>query len=307
MRSRSLALALSLGLAAVAVGCGGTAASEQASSASSATKGFDRATTGAADAPSRAPVAQNAHGPVKLLGEALGDVPMTPSQRAEIEQLATEAEARHAAARGARRDLTLAVAAQVEAGSIDRELLRPKIDALASAMAASQPSDRAAIERLHAILGPDQRTAFIDALEARLHERMGDMDGAGGPAHNGKLAHWAQELNLSDGQREQLKAALEQHFRAAREQGASRGQAGAHPWMEAKRRGAKLLDAFKQDRFVLDEVMPRQNPGEQAARSSEFFLGMAEAALPILTPEQRKAAAEKLRTRAEKAVAPGTL
>lgn len=293
MRSRSLALALSLGLAAVAVGCGGTSASEQPSSASSA-------------APSRAPVAQNAHGPVKLLGEALGDVPMTASQRAEIEQLATEAEARHAAARAARRDLTLAVAAQVEAGRIDREQLRPKIDALASAMAASQPADRAAIERLHAILGPDQRTAFVDALEARLHERMGGMGGVGGPGHQGKLAHWAQELNLSDAQREQIKTALEQHFRAAaQEQGASHEQADEHPWMEAKRRGAKLLDAFKQDRFVLDEVAPRQNPEEQAVRSSGFFLGMAEAALPILTPEQRKAAAEKLRSRAGETDAPG--
>jgi Spy/CpxP family protein refolding chaperone len=285
MSIRSLALILSLGLGAAAVGCGGTVASEQASSANSAA--------------ARAPVAQTAHGPVKLIGEALGDVPMTPSQRAEIEQLATEAEARHATVRAARRDLTVAVAAQVEAGSIDRSALQPKIEAVAGAIGASQPADRAAIERLHAILGPDQRTAFIDALEARLHERMSGAIGMDAAGPKGRLAHWAQELNLSDAQRDQIKAALAQRFQAASQEHGDR-----HPWMEAKRRGAKVLNAFKQDRFVLDEVAPPQNPQEQATRASQFFLGMAEAALPILTPEQRKAAADKLRTHVEETDAP---
>jgi Spy/CpxP family protein refolding chaperone len=276
-----LALPLAITLTAASFGCGGSAA-EQATSATSAA--------------TRAPVAQSTHGPLKLVGDALGDVPMTAPQRAQIEQLATEAEARHAAARATRRDLTLAVAAQLEAGNIDRAALRPKIDAVAAAVAASQPADRAAFERLHALLGPDQRTAFVDALEARMHERMGETRGKGG------MLHWAQELKLSDDQRAQIKAALEQHFHAG---AGERG--GGKAWTDRAERGAKLLAAFKQDRFVIDEVAPAQEVGQQAARSSDWFLGMAEAALPILTPEQRAIAAQKLRARAEQAEAAGPM
>lgn len=283
MHTRLLApfsIAFSMTVAAAALGCGGTVTAEQATTVNSAA--------------TRAPVAQTAHGPVKLVGDALGDVPMTVSQRAQIEQLATDADARHAGARAARRDLMLAVAAQVDAGSIDRATLRPKIDAVAASMTASQPADRSAFERLHAILGPDQRTAFVDALEARIHEHMGD-------AHKDRMTHWAQELKLSDGQRDQIKAAV-QHLRsAANEQGSG------HPWMNQKERGAKLLDAFKKDRFVLDEVAPALDVGRQAARSSEMFLGMAEAALPVLTAEQRAVAAQKLRAHAEDAEAAGPI
>jgi Spy/CpxP family protein refolding chaperone len=284
MSIRSLAhvaLPLSLTLTAAAFGCGGSAA-EQATSATSAA--------------TRAPVAQNTHGPLKLVGDALGDVPMTAQQRAQIEQLATETETRHAGARAARKDLTLAVAAQLETGNIDRAALRPKIDAVAAAVAASQPADRAAFERLHALLGPDQRTAFVDALEARLLGRMGEARGKGG------IVHWAQELKLSDDQRAQMKVALEQHFHtAAREPG------GRKPWMDRAERGAKLLAAFKQDRFVIDEVVPARDASQQAARSSDWLLGMAEAALPILTPDQRAIAAQKLRARAGEAEVAGPM
>jgi Spy/CpxP family protein refolding chaperone len=286
MRIRSwtgIVLSSCIALAAAGVvGCGGSAATEQVSSANSAA--------------TRAPVAQNAHGPVRLVGAALGDVPLTPSQRAEIEQLATDAETRHAGARAARRDMMLALAAQVEAGSIDRDALRPHLDALVAAANASQPGDRAGLERLHAILGPDQRTAFVDALEARLHERMS----AFRASHPWKS--WSDDLGLTDQQRAQIKAAMEAHFQAAK--------AGSHehggPW-EARQHGAKVLSAFKQDRFVLDEIAPARDISRQATRASEHFLGMAEAALPVFTPEQRAIAAKKLREQAEQVDAADSL
>src|SRR5208283_2970917 len=81
----------------------------------------------------RAPVAQSAHGQVKLIGEALADVPLTPEQRADIEKLAADADVRHEGARAARKELMLAIAAQIEAGAIDRAGLQPRIDALVAA------------------------------------------------------------------------------------------------------------------------------------------------------------------------------
>jgi Spy/CpxP family protein refolding chaperone len=270
MRTRSLIhVALPLSIAFATPACGGTAATEQVTSASSAV--------------TRAPVAQNALGAVKLVGAALGDVPLTGAQRAEIEKLAADVDVRHAEGRVARKDMVLVVAAQVETGTIDRVALRPKIDTLVAAANASQPADRAAFDRLHAILGPDQRTAFVNALEARVRGHMEN-------AHDQHpWKSWAQDLKLSDDQRAQIKAALEQHRHG--------GQPGR--WLgEARERGAKVLDAFKQDRFSIDEVAPAKDLGQLAASKIDHFLGMVETLLPILTPEQRGIAAQKLRAHA---------
>jgi Spy/CpxP family protein refolding chaperone len=274
MGSLFVALPLSLVLAAAASGCGGTAASEPVASASSAA--------------TRAPVAQKAHGAVKLVGDALGDVTLTPAQRAEIEKLADDADTRHAGARAARRDMMLALATQVGAGTIDREALRPRIEAIVAAASAAQPADRAAFERLHAILGPDQRTAFVDALEARVLGRISDVRA------KHPWRQWSEDLGLSEQQSAQIKAALEQRFKDAK--GEHQEHGGASPWHQ---RGAKVLEAFKADRFVLDEIAPARDVGQQATRASDHFLGVAETVVPLLTPDQRALASQKLREHAE--------
>jgi Spy/CpxP family protein refolding chaperone len=295
MPSRSLArlvFPLALLVAAPALGCAG--ASHSSSTAMNVPGG------------TRAPVAPNAHGPVRLLGDALGDVPLTPDQRTQIEQLAADAEARHATARAAGKDLVEAIATQVEAGSIDRAALQPKVGAVAAAMQGARPADRAALERLHAILSSDQRVAFADAVEARMHGPHGgpgDGDrghgGAGGLKRGGHpLQQWAADLNLSDEQRSRIRAILEEaHEKMPK---------GEHPrgggWTVGGGRGAKVFEAFKQDRFVMDEVAPA--PADADRRAAEMggqFLDVAARILPVLTPEQRAIAARKLREHAEDA------
>jgi Spy/CpxP family protein refolding chaperone len=298
MRIRSiLSFSLPLMLAVPSLGCGGSVSAEPAATATSAA--------------TKAPVAQSAHGPLKLIGDAFGDVPLTTSQRAEIESLATDAEARHATARAAGKDLMTALAAQVEAGALHRELLQPKIDALVTALVAAQPADRAAFQKLHDILQPDQRVTFVDAFEARVGERMhaGAESGEGRGAH--PLRQWAVDLGLSDEQKAQIRAAL------AAERSNDDGARGEHKggpggwaqWKDAGRQGGRMLESFKQDRFVIDEVAPARDIPSAAARASDRFLKMAEAALPVLTPQQRAIAAQKLRDRVEGAdvVGPASL
>lgn len=266
-----LALPLTLLLAGPAFGCGGT------------TSGQSVSVPGAV----RAPVAQNAHGQVRLIGEALADVPLTPEQRGDIEKLAVDADARHEGARTAKKELVLAIAAQVQAGAIDRAALQPRIDALVAAAGSAQPADRVAFERLHAILAPDQRTAFVDALEARLGEHIDDL------RERHPMRAWAADLKLTDAQQSQIMTLVKQSFEAGRE-----GHGGG-PWSgEGRHRGAKLLKAFKQDRFVMDEVAPAVDVGKKASTASDCFLGIAAQVLPILTPEQRSVAAQMIRERA---------
>jgi len=281
MLTRSLSrfvLPLGVALAAPVFGCGGAAANAQAASP---------------EPTARAPVAQNAHGPLKVVGEALGDVPLTAAQRTRIEQLAADSDARHGDARAARKDLSLALAAQVQAGRIDRAALAPKVDALSAALGKAQPADRASIEQLHAILGADQRVAFVDALEAHLGENMGGWRG------KHPLKQWADDLKLSDDQKKQIRAAIQGHFAGGPGHEGGRGEHAHGPGGEGHQRGAKILAAFKQDRFVMDEVLPPKDIAKEVAHMSDRFLGIAEAVLPLLTPEQRNLAAQKLRERAE--------
>ena len=286
IRTSQAGVLLSMVLAAAvpSLGCGGSVAAASPATA----------------AGTRAPVAQTAHGPIKFLGEALGDVPLTDAQRGQIEKLASDAEARHEPALAARRDLLLLLAAQVEAGAFDRAALQPKVDAIIAVARSTQSGDRAAFEQLHAILVPDQRVAFADAVEARAGRAKDAFAGRHG------LHEWADVLKLTDAQRDQIRGILRQSFEAS---GGSRDGHGGHEhdggW-GGGHRGAKVFDAFKQDRFVFDEVAPPHDPGERAGTMVTRFLTLAGQVLPVLTPEQRAIAAARLRERANQPDAPET-
>jgi Spy/CpxP family protein refolding chaperone len=232
----------------------------------------------------RAPVAPNASADIKIFTDALGDVPLTPPQRSEVDKLAADADGRHADITAARKALELAVADQVDTGRIDRAALQPKIDALVEAVKRTQAPDRAAFERLHALLDPDQRVAFVNAVEAQVSQRMGEH-------HPGmRLQEWADLLKLTDDQRGRIREMLKQLAEQT------------HPMQAAEhgaRRGAKILGAFKTDRFVFDEVAPAQDLREKITGATDRFLGLAAQALPILTPEQRTAASQHLRSKAD--------
>jgi Spy/CpxP family protein refolding chaperone len=233
----------------------------------------------------RAPVAPSTSSDIKVFTEALGDVPLTGSQRGEIDHLAADADGRHASIAAARKALELALADQVDAGHVDRAALEPKIDAIVAAVQATQAPDRAAFERLHAILDPDQRVAFVNALEAHMHDRMGEMRHGGG-----RMREWADALKLTDDQRGRIRTMMKDEM----EKSHSMQEMTHHA-----ERGAKILGAFKADRFVFDEVAPQQDLHEPITTGVDRFLDLANQVLPLLTPEQRTAASQRLRSKAD--------
>ena len=274
-------LLIVLGLAVA--GCSGAVAPEGGGTVATAN-----------EAATKAPVAQAAHGPVKLLGDALGEVALTPVQRTEIERLAADAEARHAPIAAARQAVVETLAAQIEKGQIDRAALQAKMDAVAAAWEAARPADRAALERLHYLLDSDQRSALVDALEARIHGHM--HDGARSP--HGRMEEWATALELTDDQRSQIHDAVVAQFKA---QWHSGNAARFHEGME---KGKHALESFKEDRFVLDEVAPPADAQEHARAMGGAMIGIVEAVVPLLTPRQRTLAAQKLRADHDDAMLP---
>jgi len=281
--------ALSTGSLA-ALGCGGTVEQPQTQ----------------ASAAQKAPVAPQTHGMVKMFGEALGEVALRPDQRTELEKLAVTTDARHAAMADGKKELMLAIADQVEKGSIDKAALQPKIDRIVADLEKGRPEDSAALARMHAILDPEQRKAFVDALESKLKGKHhggahhGEKHGEKGEAaekgeHRGRMGgmhamkQLADDLKLTDDQKSQIKDAMK---------GAHEG----HSFREMHERmgeGKKALESFRTDKFDANAAAPPpETLRARAAIGSGRFVGLAEKVLPILTPDQRKIAAEKLRAMA---------
>ena len=253
-----------------------------------------------ASAAAKAPVAPQAHGVVKMFGEALGEVALRPDQRVELEKLAASADTRHAAMADGKKDLMLAIADQVEKGSIDKAALQPKIDRIVADLEKGRPEDAAALARMHAILDPDQRNAFVDAVAARFKGKHHGGDhaekgaaGEQGPHHDRAgmeaMKQLAEDLKLSDDQKSQIKDTLKA------------GHEG-HSWKEMHDRmsaGKQTLESFRTDKFDANTAAPPpETLRARAAIGSGRFIGIAEKVLPILTPEQRKIAADKLRAMA---------
>lgn len=241
-----------------------------------------------ASALTRAPVGSGTHGAVKLVGDALAEVALRPDQRTELEKLANDAELRHAALVAGRKELMGVVADGVEKGSLDHAAIRAKIDALVAEADKVRPADQAALARVHAILDPEQRGAFVDAIEAKIKDRRH------GHARGAHLKQLAQELGLTDAQRAQIRDIFKEAHAGA-EMKHARGEFGAK-----MREGKKALESFRTPTFD-----PAAFPHDAervhglAAEGTPRMLGVAEKILPILTPEQRKLAADKLRARAE--------
>jgi hypothetical protein len=250
-----------------------------------------------------APITTATHGQAKVVAEALALVPLRADQRATIEQMAKDAEVRNEPGRKAREALMLAIAAQVQAGAIDRNALQPQIDAVAAAHTAARPAERAAFEKLHDLLTSDQRTAFVTAMQnnSSAQKGRGQM--------RGRMQKWAADIGLSQDQQDQIRtkiqAQLQTHFAGAvvgtDEQKTEAIQDGqlAVRGHQMHQRMTQMLEAFKADKFSMDAVMPIQ-PNEKpiAHEFSGRLLNVLESALPILTSDQRTAAANKLRQRA---------
>jgi Spy/CpxP family protein refolding chaperone len=252
---------------------------------------------------------------VKVFGEALGDVGLRPDQRTELENLAALAEQRHSSMADGHKEMMLAVADQVERGALDKASLQPKLDRIQADFEAVRPADNAALVRVHAILDASQRNAFASALEARMKSRHhtwgghGDKakhdeqkpsapaEGAGPGSGRGPRA-WkelADELKLTDAQ----KLAVFQSMKAAHDAADSDGHhAGRSPMGGPGMFGKKALEAFRSDAFDPNAFAPPGDKIGAQASGVDRMLSLAQGVLPILTPEQRKLAADRIRSMA---------
>jgi hypothetical protein len=282
---KSALILSSILLGSLAVGCSGTTAG--AEPPGGAATGAAPATTATAETETRvAPVAPQAKSMrVRMAADALSTVPLRDDQRAQIEQLASDADNRYAASGAAHAAILTELASEVESGKVDRASLQPKLDAAADALNAERPAEQAAIVKLHDLLTSDQRAAFVNAIESRGKAKHDE------EAHESRLDKWAEALQLTDAQKAQIAGALADGARPHRH------EAGHHPDHPGRHHGG-FLESFRGDTV---DLPPAEDAHEQTNAMADHALGVIEKVLPILTPEQRTLAAQKLRDKAAKA------
>ncbi len=224
------------------------------------------------------PIAPGARGMLRVLADALGEISLSPQQRAEIQTLFAQAQARQMPVRMAKRQLMSSLADQIEEGQIDREALEPALARIAAAKEKAEPQDRAAFERLHGILEPDQRDQLADALEQRLEAHVQEHKS------NAWVDKAAEKLGLDEQQKQQMRAAVDQHRQKYQAQMQAR-----HDKIVA------TLEAYRADCFNIDEIAPAEDASKAVHEMSGMMLDLVEGVLPILTPEQRADAARMLR------------
>jgi hypothetical protein len=224
---------------------------------------------------------------MNLIREALSKVTLRADQKTTIDQIAADAKARHAPIQQARLALASALADQVQAGTVDRTALQPKIDALMQAIQQERPAGIAALVRLHDLLDGTQRNQFVDALESQAHgEHHHPREGRGM-----EMRKWAADLNLTDAQRQQIHEAMKASFEA---HDGGRGGGKEH-WGEAHEGARKLFESFRQDQFAPDPNGPSL-AGDMAEHRVDHIAAFVQTVVPILTPEQRAIAAQKIRS-----------
>lgn len=237
------------------------------------------------------------HGRGDLVRASLRLESLTPAQRTQVEALLNQEKAAAAPVHAARAQLMEAVARGVAAGNVDPSAVKPQVQALESAIANQEPGERATLEKLHAILTPAQRAELTAHMERHGGGPRGPKPNDAGKPDGERKAHGEHRgfgpmghLNLTDAQKQQIQANLK--------------AGGAAPdrslWQSEMESHRRVMEAFKNDRFVMNEIAPPKDPRVIDAEVGRMVT-FAKAAAPVLSAEQRATASAKLREMAQHA------
>jgi Spy/CpxP family protein refolding chaperone len=239
---------------AVAAGCGAAVAESDTTAAASQ-------------------AAARAKGPVAAVKAAVAELGLRADQKAKTDQLFGQVEAKLEPVKDARRGLARDIAAGVRAGKIDQKKTSARVGEIVAAAEAARPTVEDSLNGLHAALDPDQRGDLVAALRDGFHEGRG--------ARGDKLREMAEELQLSDDQKDRIKDAVKGEFMAKRAEHKER-------FGQMKERMEAAAEAFESDRFDARALELGKNAPEMARVFSQGMVRVAELAIPVLTPVQRE-------------------
>jgi Spy/CpxP family protein refolding chaperone len=210
---------------------------------------------------------------VQMVDEALTGVALRPDQTQAFQTLAADVDAKVTAVEQAKRDLLLRLADAIEAGKVDEASMASTMAEFDDAAAKASPVVRKAFEKLHDSLDAEQRKQFV----ANFHDALKKAATAADPKDN---VDEMSSLKLTDDQKEKIGAIF----------------AEDSPAIDVARDRARLvLDAFKQDAFSMDDLLPAASIKHRADRMIHRVVDVTGRVTELLTPEQRTRAANMIR------------
>jgi Spy/CpxP family protein refolding chaperone len=239
------------------------------------------------------------HGGVAMfLAMSLDTLGTTPDQHEAIEKIQTNLRTKLEPARDAERKVMGLLADGAAAGKIDQ----PKVDAaiarLGTASAGVHPAVVDALNQLHSVLNPAQRSALVDKVEADWEvwkEANAPVGDAAEKPEHARLDTLTRELSLSPEQVDKIKTRL-------------KGEKPMGPKFDPEKVTAHLTalgNAFEADNFDAKALGPGEGvSGHMATWATTGMAHFYEAVAPVLTPDQRTKLAERIREHATHKEAP---
>jgi hypothetical protein len=177
----------------------------------------------------------------------------------------------------AKRDVLMALADEVEAGKVDAGALKSKTGRFVDAAVDASPVVRGALEKIHDTLDASQRKEFVSNFRAAMKKHGGMMN------RKATIDELSSTLNLTDDQKQKIADVLGPDSVAAD---------------VARARVELVLAAFPGDRFKLDDLLaPASSERERAQALADRIVDVAAKVTDVLTPDQRKTAAQRIRDR----------
>lgn len=228
------------------------------------------------------------HNPLLASAWKLSDL----SADQEVKLQAIEEKLRQAGAprRAAQKDLAELFAKSLEAGKLDETAVNAQIDRIAQLADAEKDATAAALDHVHALLSPAQRSEVIELTKTawKNHEGKEGKHHEGGPGMH-MMKKMAEDLNLTDAQKQAFHDKLESMPKPDKSQ---------FEGMKSKMK--TVADAFVSDSFDAKALGVGDKGAARAKGFATRMEKMIEASIEILDPGQRATLAQKIREHAAK-------
>ncbi len=243
----------------------------------------------------REPRGEERRRPLELVAQALAELDLSDTQRAEVDRLVASVEPPEG---GPPRAFAAALAREVRSGKVVKENLAKELDATVAEASARRSSFTAAFQKLHQLLTPAQRVALATAVQEKAGEHRDGHDRTqerGGPKADGTadkhlrgpLGHLLRGVELTDAQRDRVRSALSDAGLEKKDRASKRAA------MEDRREEMEAMwEAFQTPTFDASAALPERDPRVNLARLVE----VAAAITPVLDATQRETFAKNLET-----------
>jgi Spy/CpxP family protein refolding chaperone len=224
---------------------------------------------------------------------AADTVGVTPEQKAAVDKIKEDLHAKMGPAHEVEKALLNTLADGVAAGNIDAAKVDASIAQIAAVAGQVHAATADAVNQLHAVLRPEQRSALVDKVEAQwMLWKNANGDEATEHEHEagGRIAHIQKELGLSQDQVDKIKAGFTAQMASVKTK-FDPAEAEAH----MKAFGAAFVgDQFDARTLTSADATNAHMATWGATRMARFY----ETVTPTLTPEQRTKLAEMIRQHA---------